>query len=137
MENKAQVIHILNDLVGVCRAAHHTFRIAAEQLQDSEFRRLFNILSQQRMQFATELQAEIHRLGGAVDDAGTPRVFGDGQLDEKSIISECQNGDQAAVKRYETAFEADLPVDVRYLTHRQYMDIKDACDRMGILRRAA
>jgi uncharacterized protein (TIGR02284 family) len=56
---------------------------------------------------------------------------------DSSIIVECQNGEEAAVERYQEALKADLPLDVQYVVKRQYMDIKDAFDRIRILQRAA
>src|SRR5437867_12955432 len=65
--NNNEVISILIDLITTCRRGQDGFRNAAEGIQNSEFRRLFNIFSQQRSQFISELQAEVHRLGGETD----------------------------------------------------------------------
>src|SRR4051812_7127390 len=62
--NNNEVISILDNLIETCRRGQEVFRTAAESVQNSEFRRLFNIFSQQRTQFMSELQAEAHRLGG-------------------------------------------------------------------------
>src|ERR1041385_5162334 len=62
--NNNEVISILNDLVLTCKQGQDIFRKAADSIQNSEFRRLFNIFSQQRAQFISELQSEVHRLGG-------------------------------------------------------------------------
>src|SRR5262249_30307852 len=70
--NNNEVITILDGLIATCRRGQEVFRNAAENIQNSEFRRLFNIFSQQRAQFTTELKSEIHRLGG------------DGRLDERA-----------------------------------------------------
>jgi uncharacterized protein (TIGR02284 family) len=57
--------------------------------------------------------------------------------DEASIIAECQREEESAVNDYQEALKADLPLDVQYVVKRQYMDIKDAYDRIRILQRAA
>ena len=62
--NNNEVISILNGLVQTCKRGEEVFRSAAENIRNSEFRRLFNIFAQQRTQFVSELQAESHRLGG-------------------------------------------------------------------------
>jgi uncharacterized protein (TIGR02284 family) len=111
---------------------------------------LFNIFSQQRAQFITELQSEVHRLGGeaakGIDTVGLPSntvpfrtatTAKAGMRDEASIIAECQREEEAAVNDYQEALKADLPLDVQYVVKRQYMDIKDAYDRIRILQRAA
>jgi uncharacterized protein (TIGR02284 family) len=144
--NNHEVISILSDLVETGKDGEECFRNAAEHIANSEFRRLFSIFAQQRLQFVQELQAEIHRLGG---DAG--KVVGIGSKlhrtwmnlksavprDEASIISECQREEESAVNDYQEALKADLPLDVQYVIKRQYMDIKDAYDRIRILQRAA
>src|SRR5215469_15860900 len=62
--NNNEVIALLDGLVGTCKRGQDGFRNAAETIQNSEFRRLFNIFSQQRAQFISELKSEVHRLGG-------------------------------------------------------------------------
>ena len=73
--NNHEVISVVNNLIETCRRGQNVFRNAAEGIQNSEFRRLFNIFSQQRAQFITELQSEVHRLGGEAgksDEGVTP-----------------------------------------------------------------
>jgi len=144
--NNHEVISILSDLIETCKDGEECFRSAAEHIANSEFRRLFSIFAQQRAQFVVELQAEINRLGGDPE-----KVIGMGgklhrtwmnlksaiPRDEASIISECQREEESAVNDYQEALKADLPLDVQYVVKRQYMDIKDAYDRIRILQRAA
>ena len=149
--NNNEVISILDGLIGACKKGQDGFRNAADTIQNSEFRRLFNIFSQQRAQFITELKTEVHRLGGDVatetqGPIGLPRntlpfrtaaAKAAAVRDEASIIGECQREEEAAVTGYQEALKADLPLDVQYVVKRQYMDIKDAYDRIRILQRAA
>src|SRR5688572_3488677 len=137
--NNNEVIEILNGLIQTCRDGQEGFRTAAENIRNSEFRRLFNIFSQQRAQFVSELQAEVHRLGGTPEETGSrgrgwpnvERTVSRGS--EASLIMECHRGEEAAVNNYEEVLKADLPLDVQYVVKRQYMDIKDAYDRIRIL----
>jgi uncharacterized protein (TIGR02284 family) len=141
------VIDILNLLIETCKDGQEGYRAAATNIQNSEFRRLFNIFSQQRAQFVSELQSEVHRLGGepATEGSVAGRVHR-GWLkikskalggDEASIVAGCQSGEEAAIHAYQDALKADLPLDVQYIVKRQYMDIRDAYDRIRILQRAA
>jgi uncharacterized protein (TIGR02284 family) len=145
-----EVISILNGLIETCKRGAEVFRSAAEDIRNSEFRRLFNIFAQQRTQFIAELQSEVHRLGGDVATAQGPSAAtspktvpfsrpssGPENRDESSIIARCQSEEEAAVNDYQEALKADLPLDVQYVVKRQYMDIKDAYDRIRILQRAA
>jgi uncharacterized protein (TIGR02284 family) len=139
---------VLNNLIETCKRGQTVFRSAAESIQNSEFRRLFNIFSQQRAQFVTELQSEVSRLGGYRSRQTEPRGQGHGVplktsgkagglRDEASVIAACQREEEAAVQDYQEALKAELPLDVQYVVKRQYMDIKDAYDRVRILQRAA
>src|SRR5262245_18525111 len=62
--NNTEVITVLKNLIETSDGGQEIFRAAAENIHNSEFRRLFNIFAQQRAQFASELKAEVHRLGG-------------------------------------------------------------------------
>ena len=149
--NNTEVISMLNNLIETCRRGQNGFQNSAENIQNSEFRRLFNIFSQQRVQFITELVSEVHRLGGDTSKVtnAAPRTRNTvpfrsstamksaGVRDEATIIGECQREEEAAVNDYQEALKADLPLDVQYVVKRQYMDIKDAFDRIRILQRAA
>jgi uncharacterized protein (TIGR02284 family) len=149
--NNNDMIHILADLIETCRGGQNTFQNAAESVSNNEFRRLFNIFSQQRAQFITELRSEIGRLDehshsenkGAAHANNTvpfqvPNTSDSGALrDEATVIAECHREEEAAVNDYQEALKADLPLDVQYVVKRQYMDIKDAYDRIRILQRAA
>lgn len=143
--NNTEVISILKKLIATCGVGQEGFRNAAESTHNSEFRRLLSIFSHQRAQFVTELQAEVHRLGGEASmtaDAAAPggkrsNVVSILSRDEGKIMMECQREEEAAVNDYQGALKADLPLDVQYVVKRQYMDIKDAYDRIRILQRAA
>ena len=145
MNNHSEVISILKDLIEACKDGEECFRDAAEHIANSEFRRLFSIFVQQRSQFVQELEAEIHRLGGDANKVGVGgklhrtwmNLKASVARDEASIISECQREEESVVNDYQEALKADLPLDVQYVVKRQYMDIKDAYDRMRILQRAA
>jgi uncharacterized protein (TIGR02284 family) len=148
--NNNEVISILNGLVETCTRGEEVFRSAAEGIRNSEFRRLFNIFVQQRAQFISELHGEIHRLGGEAETVRRAPTAVPGKTlpftrpstgaevrDEASIIAACQREEEAAVNDYQEALKADLQLDVQYVVKRQYMDIKDAYDRIRILQRAA
>ena len=149
--NNTEVISMLKNLIKTCGRGQSGFQNAAESIQNSEFRRLFNIFSQQRIQFMTELQSEVNRLGGDMsgykDAVKTPDHAFRSQSssakmsvvirDQASVVKECQREEEAAVNDYQEALKSDLPLDVQYVIKRQYMDIKDAFDRIRILQRAA
>src|SRR6516165_9400192 len=108
--NNNEVITILDGLISTCRRGQEVFRNAAENIQNNEFRRLLNIFSQQRVQFITELKAEVHRLrGDNVAEIQETRDLQDNTVpfkrsspaksivrDEAGIIAECQREEETA-----------------------------------------
>jgi uncharacterized protein (TIGR02284 family) len=141
-----EVIATLNNLVETCKDGQNGFRTAAEGIKNSELITLFNTYSQQRAQFAAELQSEVRRLGGEPEETGsTAAVVHRGWIniksavtgeDEAAVISECERGEDSAVEAYEEALETDLPNDVKVIVSRQFSQVKEAHDRIRSLERA-
>jgi len=141
-----EVIATLNNLVETCKDGQNGFRTAAEGIKNSELTTLFNTYSQQRAQFAAELQSEVRRLGGEPEETGsTAAAVHRGWIniksavtgeDEAAVISECERGEDAAVEAYEEALEADLPNDVKAIVSRQFSQVKEAHDRIRSLEKA-
>lgn len=141
-----EVIATLNNLVETCKDGQNGFRTAAEGIKNSELTTLFNNYSQQRAQFAAELQSEVRRLGGEPEETGsTAAVVHRGWIniksavtgeDEGAVISECERGEDSAVEAYEEALETDLPNDVKAIVSRQFSQVKEAHDRIRSLERA-
>ena len=59
-----EVISLVNGLIEVCKDGQEGFKTAAEGIEDSSMKTLFYEYSQQRAQFAGDLQNELLRLGG-------------------------------------------------------------------------
>ena len=141
------VISTLNNLIETCKDGQNGFQTAAEGVKNSELKTLFHTYSQQRAQFAAELQAEVRRLGSDPEQTGSvaatlhrgwinikSAVTGE---DEGAIISECERGEDSAVDNYEDALKENLPADIRSIIERQFTQVKDAHDRIRSLERAS
>jgi uncharacterized protein (TIGR02284 family) len=140
-------ISTLNNLIETCKDGQSGFQSAAEGVRNNDLKTLFHNYSQQRAQFAGELQAEVRRLGGDPEQTGSlaaslhrgwinikSAVTGE---DENAVISECERGEDSAVKNYEDALsDEQLPADLRSIIERQFMQIKEAHDRIRALERA-
>src|ERR1700694_3542382 len=110
-----EVISTLNNLVETCKDGQNGFRTAGEGVKDAKLTTLCNTFSQQRRQFAAELQNEDRRLGGDPEKTGsTAAVLYRGWIniksavtgeDEGAVISECERGEDSAVKSYEQALK--------------------------------
>jgi uncharacterized protein (TIGR02284 family) len=141
------VIKTLNNLVETCKDGQNGFQAAADGVKNSELKTLFHTYAQQRAQFAAELQAEVRRLGGDPEQTGSvaaslhrgwinikATVTGE---DESAIISECERGEDSAVRNYKDALDSKLPADVGAVVERQYTEVKDAHDRIRALEKAS
>ncbi len=141
-----ETISTLNNLIETCKDGENGFRTAAEGVENSELKTLFNTYAQQRAQFAAELQAEVRRLGGDPEKTGSVAAsLHRGWINiksavtggsEASVIAECERGEDSAVRNYDDALQQDLPPDVRAVIQRQYAQIKAAHDRVRALRDA-
>ena len=141
-----EVISTLNNLVETCKDGQNGFRTAAEGVKDTKLTTLFNTYSQQRGQFAAELQNEVRRLGGEPGETGsTAAVLHRGWIniksavtgeDEGAIISECERGEDSAVKAYEEALKNNLQGDVKMLLERQFSQVKEAHDLVRSLEKS-
>jgi uncharacterized protein (TIGR02284 family) len=136
----------LNELIQTCKDGENGFRAAAESVEDSNLRHLFESYAQQRAEFATELQLEVRRL--AEDPEETVHVtaaFHRGGLDIKAdltgrdeamVIAECEQSEDVAVQVYRKSLVSDLPNDLRIIVERQLLEIKEAHDHLRSLERS-
>ena len=142
-----KTVSTLNNLIETCKDGENGFRTAAEGIKNGELKTLFNTYSQQRAQFAAELQGEVRHLGGDPENSGSvaatlhrgwinikSAVTGE---DDGAIISECERGEDAAVKNYEEALKEDIPNNVREIVERQFTQVKEAHERLRALERAS
>lgn len=139
-------ISTLNNLIETCKDGENGFRTAAGGVRNGELKTLFNLYAQQRAQFAAELQTEVRSLGGDPENTGSlaaslhrgwinikSAVTGE---DEGAVITECERGEDSAVKNYQEALEEDLPANVRSIIERQLIEVKEAHDRIRTLEKA-
>ncbi|MEO7713980.1 MAG: PA2169 family four-helix-bundle protein, partial [Gemmatimonadaceae bacterium] len=118
-----EAISALNDLVETCKDGANGFRTAAAAVKNTQAKTLFTSRVQLIEHAAQELQAEVRRLGGDPETTGTVAAkIHRGWIDLKAavtgkddaaIITECERGEQVAVKNYEDARKKELPVAVR------------------------
>ena len=141
------VISTLNNLIETCKDGENGFRTAADGVKNSELKTLFNTYSQQRAQFAAELQAEVRNLGGDPENTGSvaatlhrgwinikSTVTGE---DEGAVISECERGEDSAVRNYKDALKATLPANVLSIIQRQFTQVQEAHDRIRAMEKAS
>lgn len=147
MADNDNAISVLNNLIETCKDGQNGFQTAAEGIKRSDIKSLFYQYSQQRAQFAGELQNEVLRLGGDPEQSGSvaaslhrgwinikSAVTGE---DENAVLAEAERGEDTAVASYKDALaDANLPADVRAIVERQYAQVQEAHDRVRNLERA-
>jgi uncharacterized protein (TIGR02284 family) len=147
MADNDKAISCLNNLIETCKDGEEGFKTAAAAVGRADLRTLFNTFAQQRAQFAAELQNEVRRIGGDPEQTGSVAAsLHRGWIDVKSavtgrddnaVLSECERGEDSAVRNYEAAIEdQNLPAHLREIVQRQYVAVKDSHDRVRTLERA-
>jgi uncharacterized protein (TIGR02284 family) len=136
----------LNQLIQTCVDGENGFQGAAGAIDDPNLRRLFESYARQRAEFAAELQFEVRRLAEHPVESGHATAAlhrtwneikaGISGRDEGAIISECEQGEDAAVRSYEKALESALPSDLRLIVERQFLQVKEAHDQIRSLERS-
>jgi len=146
MATNDDVISTLNNLIETCKDGQTGFQTAAEGVNNSELKTLFYNYSQQRAQFAGELQNEVLRLGGDPEKTGSiaaslhrgwinikSAVTG---KDDAAVIAECERGEDSAVSNYKDALKEKVPADIRSVIEQQYAKVQEAHDRIRALDKA-
>ena len=138
------VISVLNNLIETCKDGELGFKTAAEGLKSADIKAKFVEYSRQRGEMARVLQAEVRRLGGNPEKAGS--VSGSlhrGWFDIKSvvtgkddhaIVAEAERGEDVAKSVYEDAMKEALPANIMTLVRQQSAQVKQAHDLVRDLR---
>jgi uncharacterized protein (TIGR02284 family) len=135
----------LNQLIQTCKDGEQGFQAAAEAVNDPNLRHLFESYSQQRSEFAAELELEVRRMAREPAKEGhVAAVLHRGWMDlkaavsgrdEGAIIAECERGEDLAVKAYQNALTAPLSHDLQAILERQFIKIQEAHEQVRSLER--
>ncbi|KAA9339803.1 PA2169 family four-helix-bundle protein [Hymenobacter busanensis] len=131
-----------NDLVEINRTGAKGYQEAAEGVSNPQLKSELSKLSQQRAQFASELEQQARSIGveapsqegtieGAITDAAAAVHRGwiniksavTGQNDS-AILGECETGDKVALEAYETALKSQsIPAQLSSVIQKQHGEI--------------
>ena len=145
MENQNKII---DDLIETLKDGQEGFKQAAEGVKDQQLQSLFDEYSRQRARFAMELQGEARRMGesepetsgsaaGAMHRGWINLKSALTRGDDHAILAECERGEDSAVEEFRKALNNGLSAPVQEIVSRQYVQIKEAHDRVKNLRDAA
>ena len=143
-----KVINILNDLIRINHDRVVGYEKAIEELKDgdADLKTLFGRYASDSNQYAQELTQEVSRLGGDPAQGTTNsgkiyRVWMDlksaiAGKDRKTILDNCEFGEDAAQKAYDLALNADVELEpsLRDLIVRQKATLKTGHDEVKRLR---
>lgn len=123
----------LNRLMETCRDGARGFRLAADHVTSPGLKKLFADASQQRENFADQLEPFAERLGGGTAHHGTAagalhRAWmmvkdASTRYDEDAILAEAVRGEATAANTYASAVLGVLPPAARALIEAQYATI--------------
>lgn len=146
MERTSIVIDNLNDLIQIHNDRIAGYEKAIEDLKDSDenLKTLFAELIGQSHRFKMELGTEIGALGGDMETntsfsgkihrawMALKDAFG---KTEKSVLENCEFGEDAILKAYKTALEDEsIPSYLQIILVRQQGILKGAHDKIKALR---
>ena len=139
-----KAVSVLNNLIETCKDGEKGFKAAAEGLKSSSIKAKFLEYSRERGQMASELQAEVRRLGGDPDKSGS--VSGSvhrGWLDLKAaltghddhaVVAEAERGEDVAKGVYENALKESLPTSAQTLVQQQAVKVRRVHDDVKAIR---
>jgi uncharacterized protein (TIGR02284 family) len=136
---------ILNGLLETCRDGQEGFRHAAEHVQNSDYKSIFNELALQRQLYSGELETLLESLHEGAAHSGTVAgALHRGWMDLKSLVTsgseralleECERGENAAVTQYQEVLGHDqMPESARRIVQRQLEGLESARERIHTLR---
>ena len=123
MERNSELIEVLNDLIQINNDRVRGYEKASNELSaaDVDLKALFAQMSSESRKYATELSAEVGRLGGEPSTSTTAsgkiyRAWMDVKAvftgkDRHAVLENCEFGEDAAQKAYDEALKSDATMD--------------------------
>jgi uncharacterized protein (TIGR02284 family) len=142
MERNERTIEVLNDLIRINNDRVEGYEKAVKETDESDvdLRNIFNRMAQESRNYSRELTDQVQRLGGEPASGTTAsgkiyRVWMDiksgfSRSERKSVLEECEFGEDAAQKAYEKALDPDnnLTPDVRTLVQEEKTRLRSSHD---------
>ena len=138
---------IIDDLIETLKDGQEGFKQAAEGVKDPQLKAVFDEYSQQRARFAVELRSKAQSAdereseisgsaAGALHRGWINLKSALTRGDDHAILAECERGEDSAVEEFSKALNNGLSAPVQEMVSRQFVQIKEAHDRVKSLRDA-
>lgn len=147
MENRAAFAETLNDLVQINNDRIVGYEKAIQELknEDADLKVLFLEMIRESHNLKMALSTELNVLGVKTDSGTTSsgkiyRVWMDVKAmfsghDRKTILDNCENGEDAALRAYDSALEDEsLPHYMQQIIQEQRAVLKSSHDQIKLLR---
>lgn len=142
MERDSRTIEVLNDLIRINndRVEGYEKALSNTKENDTDIRKIFNQMTEQSRNYSRELTDQVQRLGGepASGTTASGKIYrtwmdiksGFSKSERKSVLEECEFGEDAAQKAYEKALESDnaLPSEVLQMVREEKKDLRGSHD---------
>jgi len=144
MHTHSEVVTIVNEVIETLNERESGYRIASENIKNTQVASVFSDFMNQTVRFINELMP--------FSDESSPKEIGKGPLgtiyqgwmnikekltagNTKSVINDCIGGEEAAIKVYQGALkDEDLPFELKNLLERQYGEITAAQEKLRNLK---
>src|SRR6266498_4450495 len=142
MERNERTAEVLNDLIRINNDRVEGYEKAVKETAESDvdLRNIFNRMAQESRTYSRELTDQVQRLGGepASGTTASGKIYrtwmdiksGFSRSERKSVLEECEFGEDAAQKAYEKALapDNDLTPDVQTLVQKEKNSLKSSHD---------
>ena len=142
MERNDKAIEVLNDLIRINndRVEGYQKAITKTDESDADLRIMFSRMADESRTYSKDLENEVRRLGGepASGTTASGKVYrvwmdvksGISSAERKSVLEECEFGEDAAQRAYEKALDTsnDLPLDLKVMIQSEQSSLKNAHD---------
>ena len=135
---------ILSKLIDTLRDSHEGFTEIGKHIKDENARLFFLKETQERANFAGELENELHRLGvkdvkqSGMISGKLHRTWGELKANlgggDHTLLATAEQGEDVIKKAYKEALETHLPADIRDLLTAQQERIVASHDTVRALR---
>jgi uncharacterized protein (TIGR02284 family) len=136
---------IIDKLIETLKDGQEGFKQAAESVKDPQLKAVFDDYSRQRARFALELRSQAQSpeerestmsgsAAGALHRGWINLKSALTRGDDHAILAECERGEDSAVEEFRKALDNGLAAPVQEVVSRQYVQIKEAHDRVRNLR---
>lgn len=142
MKRNEKTIDVLNDLIRINndRVAGYEKALSNTDESNVDLRNIFNQMAQDSRNYSRQLTDQVQRLGGdpASGTTGSGKIYrvwmdvksGFSSSDRRSVLEECEYGEDAAQKAYEKALDPDnaLPVEVVQMVKEEKENLRSSHD---------